>query len=190
MEAKLTRLTHKIAIQLYLVAERAAPFAVLAPGSQSGNFWIHLRKLCLHSFLDFQGYRKLCYGQGQESARFLPCKTGKSFLCVLTPCHGVTYFPDGVKACSNAGQDRDFLIANKSSENVGTTVTNQNWIREEIKSRLKSGNVHYHSVQNHFCSGLLSRNFFFFFFFFFLFFLMPFSGIGFFLLLMDPLDIW
>jgi len=37
MAAKLTRLTHKIAIQLHLVAE-TVPFAVLAPGGQSGNF--------------------------------------------------------------------------------------------------------------------------------------------------------
>jgi len=36
MAAKLTRLTHKIAIQLHLVA--AVPFAVLAAGGQSGNF--------------------------------------------------------------------------------------------------------------------------------------------------------
>jgi len=41
MAAKLTRLTHKIAIQLHLVA--AVPFTVLAPGGQSGNFWIHPR---------------------------------------------------------------------------------------------------------------------------------------------------
>jgi len=41
MEAKLTRLTHKIAIQLNLVT--ALPFAVLSPGGQSGNFWIHPR---------------------------------------------------------------------------------------------------------------------------------------------------
>jgi hypothetical protein len=40
MAAKLTRLTHKIAIHLHLVAE-IVPFAVLAPGGQSGNFWIH-----------------------------------------------------------------------------------------------------------------------------------------------------
>jgi len=40
MAAKLTRQTHKIAIKLHLVA-RAVPFAVLAPGCQSGNFWIH-----------------------------------------------------------------------------------------------------------------------------------------------------
>jgi hypothetical protein len=42
MAEKLTRLTQKIAIQLHLVAENL-PFAVLAPGGQSGNFWIHPR---------------------------------------------------------------------------------------------------------------------------------------------------
>jgi membrane protein YdbS with pleckstrin-like domain len=39
MTAKFIRLTHKIAIQLHLVT--AVPFAVLAPGGQSRNFWIH-----------------------------------------------------------------------------------------------------------------------------------------------------
>jgi len=42
MAAKLTKLTYKIAIQLHLV-QRAVPFAVLAPGGQSENFWIHPR---------------------------------------------------------------------------------------------------------------------------------------------------
>jgi hypothetical protein len=41
MAAKLTKLTHKIAIPFHLVT--AVPFAVLAPGGQSGNFWIHPR---------------------------------------------------------------------------------------------------------------------------------------------------
>jgi len=40
MAAKLTRLTCKIAIQLHLVAETCT-IAVLAPGGQSGNFWIY-----------------------------------------------------------------------------------------------------------------------------------------------------
>jgi len=39
MVAKLTRLTHKIAVQLHLVT--AVPFVVLTSGGQSGNFWIH-----------------------------------------------------------------------------------------------------------------------------------------------------
>jgi hypothetical protein len=43
MEAELTTLTHKIAIQLHLVS--AVPFAVLAPGGQSGNFWTYPRTL-------------------------------------------------------------------------------------------------------------------------------------------------
>jgi len=42
MTAKLTRLTHKITIQLSLVAE-SLPLGDLAPGGQSGNFWIHPR---------------------------------------------------------------------------------------------------------------------------------------------------
>jgi hypothetical protein len=61
----------------------------------------------------------------------------------------------------NAGQNRDIEKANRSFENVsqwkylGTTVTNQNLIQEEIKRRLSSGNACYHSVQNLLSSRLL-----------------------------------
>ena len=41
---------------------------------------------------------------------------------------------------------------------MGTTLTNQNYIQEEIKSRLKSGNSCYYSVKNLLFSRLLSRN--------------------------------
>jgi hypothetical protein len=41
---------------------------------------------------------------------------------------------------------------------LGTTLTNQNSIQEEIKSRLKSGNAYYHSVQDLLSSILLSKN--------------------------------
>jgi len=41
---------------------------------------------------------------------------------------------------------------------LGTTLTNQNSFQEEIKSRLKSGNTCYHSVQNLLSSSLLSKN--------------------------------
>jgi hypothetical protein len=42
---------------------------------------------------------------------------------------------------------------------LGTILTNQNSIQEEVKSRLKSGNACYHSVQNLLSSRLLSKNF-------------------------------
>jgi hypothetical protein len=64
----------------------------------------------------------------------------------------------------NVGQNRDIKIANRSFENVsqfkylGTTVTILNLIQEEIKRRLNSGNVCYHSVQNLLSSWLLSKN--------------------------------
>ena len=41
---------------------------------------------------------------------------------------------------------------------LGTTVTNQNSIKEEIKSRLKSGNACYQSVQDLLSFSLLSKN--------------------------------
>jgi hypothetical protein len=41
---------------------------------------------------------------------------------------------------------------------LGTTLTDQNCVQEEIKSRLNSGNACYHSVQSLLSSSLLSRN--------------------------------
>jgi hypothetical protein len=41
---------------------------------------------------------------------------------------------------------------------LGTPLTNQNSIQEEIKSSLKSGNAYYHSVQILLLSSLLSKN--------------------------------
>jgi hypothetical protein len=52
----------------------------------------------------------------------------------------------------NSGENRIIRRANESFENVakfkylGTTLTSQNYIRDEIKSRLNSGNACYHSV--------------------------------------------
>ena len=41
---------------------------------------------------------------------------------------------------------------------LGTILTNQNSLPEDIKSRLRSGNACYHSVQNLLSSSLLSKN--------------------------------
>jgi hypothetical protein len=62
----------------------------------------------------------------------------------------------------NAVRNHDIKIADRCFENVakfrnlGTTITNQNLIPEEIKRRLNSGNACHHSVQNLLSSRLLS----------------------------------
>jgi len=62
----------------------------------------------------------------------------------------------------NAGRIHRVRIGNSTFDRVedfkylGTSLTIQNSIAEEIKSRLKSGNACYHSVQNLLSSRLLS----------------------------------
>ena len=64
----------------------------------------------------------------------------------------------------NAGQNSNTERDNKSFENVEysryseTTLKNPNCIHKEIKSRLKSGNACYHSVQNLLPPSLLFKN--------------------------------
>jgi len=64
----------------------------------------------------------------------------------------------------NAGRIHSMKTDNISIERVeefkylGTTLTNQNSIQEEIKRRLKLGNVCYYSVQNLLSSRLLYKN--------------------------------
>jgi hypothetical protein len=68
-----------------------------------------------------------------------------------------------VSIYQNVGEKYNLVIANKSFENVAKfkylwkAVTNQNCIREEIENRLDSGKTHYHSVQSHLPSRLVSK---------------------------------
>jgi hypothetical protein len=60
------------------------------------------------------------------------------------------------------GQKHSIKIANRFFEDVakfkylGTTLTDQNYMHEEIKNRINSGNACYHSVQSLLPSRLLS----------------------------------
>ena len=107
-----------------------------------------------------------------------PIKTTRTlkFLCVLITilvaatkeiglevnAHKTKYM--AVSRYQNAGQIHSMKIDNSSIERVeelkylGTTLTNQNSIQEEIKSRLKLGNACYYSVQSLLSSRLLSKN--------------------------------
>jgi hypothetical protein len=64
----------------------------------------------------------------------------------------------------NSGQNHNIRVANESFEKVakfkylGVTLTNQNDIHDEIKSRLNSGNACHYLVQNPFSFRLISKN--------------------------------
>ena len=64
----------------------------------------------------------------------------------------------------NVRRSHSIKTDNSSFESVevfkclGRILRNQNYIQEEIKSRLKSGSACCHLVQNVLCSGLLSNN--------------------------------
>jgi len=64
----------------------------------------------------------------------------------------------------NAGQSHSMETDNNSFARMeefrylGTTLTDQNSIQEEIKRRSDSGNACYHSVQNILSSSLFSKN--------------------------------
>ena len=88
----------------------------------------------------------------------------------LTRETGLEVSADKTKYCvmsreQNAGRIQSVRSDNSTFERVegfkylGTTLTNQNSIAEEIKSRLRPGNACYHSVQNLLSSRLIFENF-------------------------------
>jgi len=95
-------------------------------------------------------------------------KENAEVLVAATRQIGLEVSPDKTKYMvmsrdQNAGRIQSVRIDNSTFERVegfkyfGTTLTNQNSIAEEIKSRLRLGNACYHSVQNLLSSRLLSK---------------------------------
>ena len=70
----------------------------------------------------------------------------------------------GTSQDQKSGRSHSIKTGSSSCERVeqfgylGTTIMHPNSILEEIKSRLKSGNACYHSVQNLLSSSLLYKN--------------------------------
>jgi len=64
----------------------------------------------------------------------------------------------------NAQQNHNIKLTNNSFESVENfgylwmAATDRNYIHKEIRSRLQSGDTHYHSVPNLLSSSLLSKN--------------------------------
>ena len=59
--------------------------------------------------------------------------------------------------------ERNRIVSNsydkvKTFKFLGSLLTNQNSIQDEMKCRLKAGNSSYYSVQTHLSSRLLSKN--------------------------------
>ena len=109
-------------------------------------------------------HRLLVYGDGINILRgsIYTIKENAESLIVASKETGLEINADKTKYMvmswdQNAGQSHNMQIDNRAFERVeefkylGITLTNQNSIQEEIKSRLKSGNACYSSVQNHFC---------------------------------------
>jgi len=94
-------------------------------------------------------------------AGMLATKGNKRAIVVASRWFGLQVNADNSKYMVSL--ENSMTTGDRSSERVeqfkylGTTLTHQNSIQEEIKSRLKSGNACYHSVQNLLSSSLLPK---------------------------------
>jgi len=70
----------------------------------------------------------------------------------------VTFRDQNAGQSHNTKTDKNAFERLEEFRYLGTTLTDQNSIQEETESRLKSGNVCCHSVQDLLFSSLLSKN--------------------------------
>jgi hypothetical protein len=86
-----------------------------------------------------------------------------AILLLLVYAGDVNLLGENMSRHQNAGQNHNLMTTNKSFENVaefkylGTTITNQNSVQEEITSRLNSENASYTSVRKLLSSILLYK---------------------------------
>jgi len=105
-------------------------------------------------------YGKFDYRFHKEKI-FMPFIREYLFTGLELNAHNTKYMT--VSSDQNAGRIHSMQMANNPIERVeefkylGTTLRDQNSIQEEIKSRLKSDNACYYSVQNLLFSSLLSK---------------------------------
>jgi hypothetical protein len=115
----------------------------------------------IHQFLAYPDDVNILGGSMQT------LKENVEALVLATREIGLEISPDKTKYMvmsreQNARRNQSVRINNSTFERVedfkylGITLTHQNSIPEEIKSRLRSGNACYHSVQNLLSSRLLS----------------------------------
>jgi sorting nexin-29 len=94
-------------------------------------------------------------------AGVLAIKENKKAIVVASRQFGLQVNADTLSTWSCLGDsmmtDDRYFERVQQFKYLGTTLTNQNSVQEEIKSRLKLGNACYHSVQNVLSSSLLPK---------------------------------
>ena len=107
-----------------------------------------------YTILNFPHSAVACSVDAHKNYRFLWARNSK---CRYNQVHG--YVPR--TACRTKSHYEGWYNSIERVEEfkyLGTTLTNQNPIQKEIKSRLKLGNACYHSAQKLMSSSLLSKN--------------------------------
>jgi len=178
-EKKIPERSRSVLGRFYCITQLTKTFIILN-NILSSTGVKHLCQLCLHSFmprwitegLELNGtHQLLAYDDDVNmlGGSVHTVKENAEALVMATKEIGLEINADKTKYMvmyldQDAGRSLSMKSDNSSFERVegfrylGTTLTNQNSIQEEIKSRWNSWNSCYHLVQNLLSSSLLSKN--------------------------------